>query len=59
MSSKLASAASPAATRRSISSAPLTARSIGSPAVIETYEDSGRVFCSPSTCIAHAESEIA
>jgi hypothetical protein len=57
--SKLASAAAPAAASRSSSSASLTARSIGSVLVIDTYPDSGSASWSPSTCIAHAESEIA
>ena len=41
------------------SSSSLIARSIGSAVVIDTYDVSGSCPCSPSRCIAQAESESA
>jgi hypothetical protein len=59
MPSKLASAAAPAAASRSSSCSSLTARSIGSAAVIDTYDEHGSVCWSPSTRIAQAASDTA
>ena len=59
ISSYARSAAAAAAASRSTSAASLMARNIGRPLVSDTYEDWGSSTWSPSTCIAHAESEIA
>ena len=54
ISSYVASAAAPAAARCASSAASFTARSIGSPAVRETYEVPGSACWSASRCSAHA-----